>query len=61
MAPVRHLTGQDFSQPVTEIALLMTRSEADRLEDMARVQGITLGQFLRRILSSHAEEHCLAK
>ena len=61
MAPVSNLTGQDPSQPVTEIALLVTRSQADRLEDMARVQGITLGQFLRRIISSHAEEHCLAK
>ena len=61
MAPVSNLTGRDLSQPVTEIALLVTRSQADRLEDMARIQGITLGQFLRRIISSHAEEHCLAK
>lgn len=61
MAPVSNLTGRDASQPVTEIGLLVTCSQAERLEDMARVQVITLGEFLRRIISSHTEDHCLAK
>lgn|GEM_PF-2636911 len=51
---------------VTEISLLITASQAEWLEQAARHQGITLGQFLRRIISTHplavnADSVCLAK
>lgn len=51
---------------VTEISLLIPASQAEWLEQAARHQGITLGQFLRRIISSHplavnADSVCLAK
>lgn len=43
---------------VTELSLLVPQAQAEMLERKARRHGMTLGQLLRRMISSHPVCRC---